>query len=319
MKMKNYSDDTVTAGESGPHRVNCGWLRLALLMLAGLMTVLAAALASAQAKPDLVVSSVLEPVPPGAQPGGGMFLQATVKAGNGKGQKATVVFYLSKDSVPGVDIVEIASTTAGGFDDPDTVGVAGHVPPGVPPGFYFVVACAGGGNCAVSRGTIHVVGQALSTVNQSPVLTSKTHPPEYFPENPADGMSVGSPFPCPFSFHGQWPGSCVFVTTRVFKYGPFDAEGLNYCTRDHRYPYEVAIGFDALWNDLGKNPAMTNVVSFTKYRQDSGDSHYESYGGLDPSDSAQRGYVWFFWDQVGQIDGQAQFLCTNQPSTSAAP
>ena len=302
-----------------------GATMLFALVLSGVATTNAAPITRPPSSPppppspaDVAVLSVLEPVPPGAQPGGGMFLQATVKLRPFRTRPTTVSFYLSKDRVLGASDIQLAGDTIGPFDHPDTLGVAGHVPAGVAPGFYFVLGCAGT-KCVPSAATIHVLGQGLSIVSQSPGLKSLTAgQPEYFPERPADGMSVGTPFACPFSFHGQWPGSCVFVTTRVFP-GNLDTDGFNYCPIDHPYPFEVAIGFDPLWNDVGTNPAQTNVVSFTKYRQDSDDVHWQSYGGLDPSDPNQRGYVWFFWDQVGAIDGQAQFLCTDQPATSAAP
>src|SRR5882762_4806363 len=62
------------------------------LALVVIVTLIAA---SAQAKPKLVVLSVLAPHPPGTQPGGEMFLQATVKARGPGGRKAEVLFYLS--------------------------------------------------------------------------------------------------------------------------------------------------------------------------------------------------------------------------------
>ena len=316
----NGSGRTAAGAESALSRANRGWLRPVLLMLAGLVGLLAPTLVSAKPKPDLVVRSVLEPVPPGAQPGGGMFLQANVKARNRKGRKAQVVFYFAQNSMPGADDVQVASASIGSTPGSNTaVGVAAHVPAEMPPGFYFVLACAGAGNCAASEGTIQVVGQSLSALNQSPgTISSSARQPEYFPERPADGMSVGSAFACPFSFHGQWPGICVWVTTRVFKGAPDDVGGFNYCPMDHPYPYEVAIGFDPLWLDLGNEHAVTNSVSFTKYHRDSSDND-QSYAGLDPTDAAQRGYAVFDWNNDAPINGQVQFLCTDQPSMSGAP
>ena len=50
---------------------------------------------SVPAKTHVLVLGVLAPAPPGAYPGGGMFLQATVKAQGAKARKAPVTFYLS--------------------------------------------------------------------------------------------------------------------------------------------------------------------------------------------------------------------------------
>jgi hypothetical protein len=273
---------------------------------------------------NLVVLSVLEPVPPGAQPGGGMYFQATVSARYWNGRNAKVVFYLAQDNVPGASDVPIASANIGSAPGAYmSVAAAAHVPPTMPPGFYFVLACAGASNCAASQGTIHVIGQSLSVVNQAPGSIAATPPAtEYFPERPADGMSVGSPFACPISFHGQFPSNCVWVTTKLFTGGPFPYSGLFYCPSEQPYPYEVAIGFDPLWNDLSSvgSKAFTNNVSFTKYK--SNGNFILSYGGLDPSDSAQRGYSFFIWD-ISFPDvlskGQVQFLCSDRRSNSALP
>ena len=278
---------------------------------------------SARAKADVVVLSVLEPVPPGAQPGGGMFLRATVKAGGARARKPIVSFYLSKHHMRGAHDVNIASETVGRFDDPYTVGVVGHVPAGMPPGFYFVLACAGLRNCTASQGTIQVVGEAISQVNQVDGGSSVDPPaPEYFPEDPAAGMTVGAPFDCPISFHGQYPSNCVFVTTKIFALLPNDRiPTLMYCPLTHRYPYIVAIGFDPWWLDLSKGGPIgsTNGVSSTKYNSDS--RYPQSYAGLDPSDPAQRGYAYIGFSNPSGSNGsgQVRFMCSDRVPASTLP
>jgi hypothetical protein len=133
--------------------------RLGLLVILGsMMTLAAGQLSSSSAGPAPVIQGVLPPTPPATEPGGQMFLQATV-TGSGS---APVTFYLGESpSYSGQDVA-IGSTTASS----GTVGVAGLVPQDVAPGFYYVLACISG-NCVASGGTIHIIGQALSAVDQS--------------------------------------------------------------------------------------------------------------------------------------------------------
>jgi hypothetical protein len=173
--------------------------RLGLLVLAGLMTLGAAQLSPSTTSPTPTVQEVLPPTPPGTEPGSQMFLQATV---TGRGL-AEVTFYLSEKPWYNGDDVGVGSVTASS----GTVGVAGLVPQNVPPGFYYLLAC-------ISRGTIQIIGQALSAVDPELGYGRPCGPPlEYFPERTA-GMKVGSPFPCPISAHGQYPSSCVWGTTQ---------------------------------------------------------------------------------------------------------
>jgi hypothetical protein len=199
--------------------------RLGLLVLAVLMT-LGAAVSPAGATPTVQV--VLPPTPSGTEPGGEMFLQATV-TGSGS---AAMTFYLGETPSHNGNDVEIGSTTAAS----GTVGVAGLVPQAVPPGFYYLQACIGS-NCAASPGTIQIIGQALSAVDQSTDTSVLAEPPgpEYFPETTL-GMEVGSPFPCPISSHGQYPSNCVWVTTQVQKPPARNSLALWYCPAANPYP-----------------------------------------------------------------------------------
>ena len=306
--------------ESVLPRVNRRGLRLGLLMLAGLAGLVAPTPASATAKPDLVIRSVLAPIPPGAQPGGAMFLQAIVRARNLKGRRTNVVFYLAQDNVASANDVQIASTSIGSSPGSDTaVAVAAHVPTDIPPGFYFIVACVGA-NCVASQATIQIIGQGLSAAPKPSEAVSFTPAaPEFFPEDPVNGMTIGNTFDCPFSFHGQWPSSCEYVTTK--RSGPQpDNAGLFYCPVDHPYPYEVALSWDTLWDNLGSgahvNDTETFAVSFTRYRNDITDIF--SFAGNPNVSPKQRGYFAAFWVNETHTIFQVKYLCSDKFSTDAA-
>ena len=281
--------------------------RSGLLVLAGLMTLGAAQLSPGTTSPTPTVQEVLPPTPPGTEPGSQMFLQATV---TGRGL-AEVTFYLSEKPWYNGDDVEVGSVTASS----GTVGLAGLVPQDVPPGFYYLLACISS-NCVASRGTIQIIGQALSAVDQSLDTAILADPPlEYFPERTA-GMEVGSPFPCPISAHGQYPSSCVWVTTQNLRISR-TGFALWYCPTTNPYPYQVAIGFDPLWEDRSYGFFLkTRPVSFTKYKTDFFGPF--SYAG----GSRIRGYALFAWDSKEYGPGsrvKVAYLCTDRLSNSAYP
>jgi hypothetical protein len=299
------------------------------LVLAGLTLIMgvAALTGLAQAKPPaLVISNVLAPVPPGAEPGGQMFVQATVTSRRALGP-AQLVFYLASNPMREPDNVRIASAKVPfpALPGPQTAGATATVPQDVPPGFYFVLACAGNDNCAASQETIDVVGQALSAIEMIEGPTLKSAPgKEYFPERPADGLSLGAPFDCPRSAHGQSHASCVWVTSSKIEVKPPDqGTSLMYCPRDRAYPYQVLIGFDPLWNDLTTYPsfAKTNGISKTKFKTNLFGPL--SYSGTDPSDPLKRGYALFRFicgaSQCTGIGGKVQYLCADKPTLSALP
>ncbi len=254
------------------------------------------------------VQEVLPPTPPGTQPGSQMFLQATV-IGSGSTE---VTFYLSETPAFDDQSVEIGSaTTSSG-----TIGVAGLVPQDMPPGIYYVLACIGS-NCVASEGTIQILGQALSALDQSPTATIHRHAPypEYFPER-IKGVVIGDPFPCPISTHGQYPSTCVWVKTPPNN-GSRTGKALWYCPANNPYPYQVAIGFDPLWQDLSYGFFLTTrPVSFTKYKTDFFGPF--SYAGV----SGGRGYALISWtskEKVPRAKNQVQYLCTDKRSNSAYP
>ena len=279
-------------------------VRVGLLVLAGLMT-LRAAQSSADTLP--IVQGVMPPTPSGTQPGGEMFLQATV-TGSGSTE---LTFYLDENPALDGQAVQIGSTTASS----GTVGLAALIPQDMPQGFFYVLACIGG-NCVASEGTIAVMDQSLSAVDQSTKTTIRTKPsgPEYFPEKNR-GTDIGSPFPCPISAHGQYPSSCVWVTTPK-RSGTLTGTALWYCPTGNPYPYQVAIGFDPLWQDLTYGYFLTTrPVSFTKYKTDFFGPF--SYAGTDG-----RGYAFFKWtakETVPRNNLQMKYLCTDRKSTSAYP
>lgn len=197
-----------------------------------------------------------------------------------------------------------------------TVGVAGLVPQDVPPGFYYLLACIGS-NCVASPGTVHIIGQALSAVDQSANTAILANPPlEYFPES-TKGIVVDSPFPCPISAHGQYPSDCVWVTTQRLRFSK-NGFALWYCPTTNPYPYQVAIGFDPLWQDRSLGFFMTTrPVSFTKYKTDFFGPF--SYAG----GTGNRGYALFRWSTreitPGPSGVQVRYLCTDRLSNSAYP
>jgi hypothetical protein len=309
-------------GGSSARHANRNLTCLGLLMLVGLMTLWAPEPTSA-VEPTLTVENVLPPVPSGTEPGGEMYLRATV-TGDGSG---TVVFYLGQSSSPGPNDVKIGSTGVTIVGGSGTVGVAGRLPQRVSPGFYYLLACSGAGECAASSTTIDVIGQALSAIDQTPEDETtdgwSTLGSRYFPEN-SGGMSVSDRFDCPISAHGQYPANCVWVTTPRVSLNrhhriPFSAF---HCPGGYPYPYQVAIGFDPLWEDRSSNAQVsgeTRPVSFTKNRSDLfGPFSYAGTGSGDP------GYAMLRWGcflrTCGIRDfGQARYVCADKKSNAAYP
>lgn len=254
------------------------------------------------------IQEVLTPIPPGTQPGSQMFLQASVM---GPGS-TEVTFYLSERPAFDNDAVGIGSTTASA----GTVGVAGLVPQDVPPGLYYVLACISS-NCLASEGTIQILGQGLSAVDKRTDAKVHKHSnhPEFFPET-AKGTQVGDPFPCPISTHGQYPSTCVWVTTPVHN-GSRTGKALWYCPTSNPFPYVVAIGFDPLWQDLSFGYFLTTrPVSVTKYKSDFFGPF--SYTG----DEGGRGYALFSWtskERVPRAKNQVRYLCTDKRSNGGYP
>jgi len=283
--------------------------RLGLVVLAGLMTLAAAQFASGTTRPTPNIQGVLAPTPPATQPGGEMFLQATVLVRG----LTDVTFYLAERPFHDGHDVELGRTTA--FSG--TVGVAGLVPQDVSPGFYYVLACIRG-NCVATRETIQIIGQALSAVDQSADTTILADPPgpEYFPET-TDGMEVGSSFACPTSTHRQSPSSCVWVTTQLQAPPTKTGLALWYCPTTNPYPYLVAIGFDTLWEDRSHGFFLiTRPASFTKYKTDFF-GPFSFAGG-----SGNRGYALFSWDSKERTTGakvQVRYVCSDRVSKSAYP
>jgi hypothetical protein len=280
------------------------------------------------APPALTVTSVLPPEPPGTEPGSQMLLQATVKARSAFGSAAQVTFYLAENPVSAPGNIPIATATVPLLPAifGETISATASVPDDVTPGFYYLLGCVGG-NCAVTPYTIQVLGQSLSEV-EPPGGTAQTTATgkEYFPERPADGLSVGGKFECPYSSHGQSPGLCVWVTSgRIPVTLPDTGTSLMYCPSGFPYPFQVFLGNDPLWNDLSGYPkfAKTNGVSNTKYNTDFFGAPL-SYSGLDPNDSGRRGYAAFRFycgsnECLRNFTGQVEYLCSTRESTSALP
>jgi len=325
--MMGRSENRIIAAGSNVGRTGRSIVWLVLFVVAQLTILSASRPASAQLSSNLTVSSVLAPAPPGGQPDGQMLLQAMVRSRGIFARPSNVMFYLAagRTRSAGDVLLATAIVNPGGLlSGTQTIAVTALIPEQTPPGFYFVLACADT-QCAPTAATIQVLSQGLSPVDQSAGTTSSSPPfTEYFPESPSSGMTVGQPFACPFSIHGQWPGSCVYVTTKKFDI-PQNTQlgGLMYCPKDRPYPYQVAIGFDPLWLDktVGTVPAATNAVSFTKYKSNIFNRPY-SYAGFGPNSAPpNRGYAAFFWagcTSCGDGTGQVEFLCSDKHTSHAA-
>lgn len=307
-----------------------GSVRRILLLLIVIM-LLGAVPGGAAPSSTLTVVSVLAPVPLGTEPGGQMFLQATVNTSGDPSGLPNLVFYLGQDSSPGPDDVQIATTSVSLCNPNGTCGVAGLVPQDVPPGSYYVLAC--GDNCVASQGTIDVLGQALSAVDQSTNTTvqPKARVRRFFPDDPKSGITVGGEFDCDQSAHGQSPAKCVWVKAQRRKNGGvhncISSTGwfFEYCPSSYPFPYQVWLGDDPKWENLSDVGVTASVgpVSFTKNKWDLFGGPFSYAGAL----SNTPGYVavrFFFisfpfiprrCDQAYQV----QYTCTNKFSTVAAP
>jgi hypothetical protein len=95
-----------------------------------------------------------------------------------------------------------------------------------------------------------------------------------------------------------------------------------YRRRSNPFFYQVAIGFDPLWEDQSEFPtfAKTNGVSSTRYKVDDSSGIF-SYSGKDPSDPNQRGYTAFvfYCGQNCTITGRVKFLCSDRVASSTLP
>lgn len=275
----------------------------------------------------LTVSSLPPPAPPATEPGSELLVLANVKARTAFGPAAQVTFYLANAPKSGPADIAIGTATVPLLEAifGESISTSASVPQDVTPGFYYLLACSGN-SCAATPGTIHVIGQALSAVDQAPGTAQASAPAtEYFPENPGDGMTVDSPFDCPLSAHGQWPSRCVWVNSPVISAADnIVAKALMYCPRSNPFPYQVALGFDPLWQDKSVYPvsAQTSGVSRIKYKVENNGRIF-SYSGRDPNDPAQRGYAFFLFycgeHSCPSFKGQVRFLCSDKASTSSLP
>lgn len=320
------------------------------LLAAGALCALPAG-ASAAPRPDLQVHALPDPVPTGQAGSYGLRLKATVtNEGSGAAPATALRFFLSRNRALGeadtrLPSVRVDRLAAGASDRVDE---AWEVPDTVEPGVYHVIACADAGdrvtetderdNCRVADETVAVTEPGGETAAQSGAPMSgatEASPPkrEFFPEQGTDlgfrGIRVSSPFDCPASAHGQGSGRCVWVRTPEILYDWQDPSkgrvrsDFWYCPSDYRYPFEVALGFDPLWENLGfQSDAFVETVAakkWTLYKSWLGREYYPSYGAPDDS----RGYVTIDFNGVAfeskPWSHEARFMCSSKRANSMLP
>jgi hypothetical protein len=310
---------------------------LALALFAGVLG--QATAATGASRPDLSVTKVGTPFPPTAEMGAPMEIDVGHEAKGAEAPASETGFYLSADPEHDPSDVKVDSVNVRPVGEGERRSVQAVVQPEAPleTGISHVLACADDANrvreaneqnnCAPTPGTIVVNGEApVPTENEAaPPAAGTSGPPlsEHYPENPGSGMTVDAEFDCPFSLHGQWPSKCVWVTTRALYDTVYKVdEGYNYCPTSHRYPFQVALGFDPLWQDLSDfvlGSAATNAVTGVKYQRTGPDQKiYWSYTG--GNDSAQRGYVYGKLTvlRVGGATAKMKYVCSNKKATSWA-
>jgi hypothetical protein len=286
--------------------------------------------AVAQAAPDVTVRSVADPVPTGRAGAYGFRLKATVvNDGDAPVAASQLRFALSADEKLSADDprVPLVKVEALGPDARDVVEASWKVPDRVEPGIYRVLACTDADDCAVAKETVAVTDPARET-SKPPAATANARPPhpEYQPED-VKGAKIDAPQGCPASLHGQGDARCVWVTTpptvRTVLHDGRDVDELWDCPAGYPYPFEVAIGFDPMWRDMGHDArAWVTAVSATRWSTswDWFGTYAMSYGGS-PS-RGERGYVAFLFRSLvkdGSWTGQAAYLCANQRARSMWP
>jgi hypothetical protein len=323
--------------------------RISLLSAALAAVCALPAVAAAPPKPDLDVR-IADPVPTGQAGSYGIRLKATVvNDGHGRAHASQLRFALSQNRHLGEadTLLPLVRTDALAPGRSDAATQEWQVPDGMDAGIYHVIACADAGdrvaerdesdNCRVAEETVAVTEPSGSTDDQAGApapgaLAGTSSPkPEHFPESTL-GMTVSAPLDCPASLHGQGKGRCVWVDTGRWNWDwqhPDDGRIRSdfwYCPEGYGYPFEVALGFDPMWENNGFNSdAFVETVAkkrWTLYRNWVGREYYPSYGA--PSD--RRGYLSIDFNGAGRglfsanpWAHQASYLCSDTVATSMLP
>jgi hypothetical protein len=299
--------------------------------------------------PDLEVQALPDPVPSGQAGSYGLRLRAIVVNAGGRPARASQIrFALSANGRLGEadTLLPAMRTEALKPGRRDAVTQEWQVPPSVDAGIYHVLACADvadavtesdeSDNCRAAEETVAIPASGGETTAQAgapmPGAVAAGPPKEeHFPER-EPYMTVGPGFDCPASAHGQGRGRCVWVKTPSMPYDPFKPEvgrirsDIWYCPDGYGYPFEVALGFDPMWESLGFNSdAFIETVAskkWTLYRNIFGREYYPSYG----APSEHRGYVVI--DFNGAARGlfsanpwrhEARYLCSDTLANSMLP
>jgi hypothetical protein len=174
----------------------------------------------------------------------------------------------------------------------------------------------------VGFGVTPVSASALGAPSPSEI------PTQHYP-NPVD---IGSPFDCPISAHGQYPSRCVWVKKDNQQFPAakrtVKIPGLWYCPTDYPHPYEVAIGFDPLWQDTSVNSPLTtgysvsvSPVSFGFLNQNPNNGRFRSWTGTRDRPGYVSAILEGYTRGVQQPSDGAGFryVCSTKMATSALP
>jgi hypothetical protein len=291
--------------------------------------------AAAKAAPDLTVRSVADPVPTGRSGDYGFRLKATVvNAGSADSGRSRLRFALSEDRRlgPGDTRVPLVRVDALDPGERDTVTEHWQIPRGVEAGVYHVLACVGD-DCKVAAETVAVTERGGETPARAGAPMPGATAPSAAPRmefKPDEGWgTISAPLDCPASLHGQGDGRCVWVTTQPFtglssSGDPRVRDDFWTCPPGYGFPFEVALGFDPLWRDLGtKADTVVETVAakrWTAYRSVGGREYYPSYGGS--TARGENGYVSVQFRAhalTSRWTYQVEYLCSNKRASSMLP
>jgi hypothetical protein len=317
------------------------WGALLALMVAVALGASVPGPASAASQPDLVVAKVYLPHPPGGVVGSGFqAFSKVVNRGDAQAHRSKTGFYLSADRRLDGDDFELdgsgQSVPALPADRDDRGGARALVPIDTPQGVFHLIACADenervgeaneDNNCRTLRGGITIMRQIGDPPSGGALSVG----------NPVDeiaptGDRIAPAGNCPISAHGQGifdRSNCVWVTTPRYQNSQLHnleiTRGLFDCPATNPFPFEVATGFDPMWeNQSGGGFVFVNEMSTsgTKWRLD-GNGEVMSYSGH----SGEVGGASFKFEIVGRSDpadeiphAQARFLCSDRMATSYWP
>jgi hypothetical protein len=301
-----------------------------------------ASAASSSPEPDLVVSALPNPVPKGEPGTYGFGFAATIAdRGDALAPATEMRFYLSADRRLSsrderLPLVRVHRLRA---DGKETVRQSWKVPQSMEPGIYHVLACADvrrtvaesdeRNNCSVAKRTVAVTEPGDGPTRLMGGVSPGTTQPSQSPKPEWRPGPDGGPFNCPISLHGQ-DGKCVWVNTYLIQRDLDKADDPNrvisvfsYCPAPYGWPFEVAVGFDPMWDNLsfGSDAFVETVAreKWTLYTSVIGRKYYPSYGApnetegyisIDFNGRVDRPWTKLYWEH------KARYLCADKHANS---